>query len=202
MKTLSSKAAPLLVLLALVPAACGGGEDQELVVGDSDPAEVPRGAVAIVGDDTISKRELDREVAALRRRARGEEPNRESLTQQAMTNLLRDSALAQEAKEHGVAVSNAVLRERLEQARRGFSTQRAFEQFLGGQTEAELMAEIGDQILTDELSEKAGGDPAEYSEKFAARWRDKTICREDYITIACDNLPSTEGDYEVIPLPR
>ncbi|HEX2161259.1 MAG TPA: SurA N-terminal domain-containing protein [Thermoleophilaceae bacterium] len=206
------------VLLALA-AGCSSDDDN----GGNRPSseDVPSGAVAKVGDVEISEADLDRQVEALARAQRGsgsaasdgsapggassgdadggpsaEEQLREQLEAQALATLLQRQALEQEAKDRGIEVTDAEVRQRWEAASRGqFKTKKALRRFLGGQTEQDLLDQLRLQVLTEriheQVSEEAGGGKqgakavARFQKEFQQRWQDRTACREGFNAPGC-----------------
>ena len=106
-------AAPLLLLITLVAAGCGGGSS----------TKVPANAVAVVGKDKITKAEFD---AAIARSKRGYKQQHrawpkagtsqfQQIQQSALTFLVQLQELEQKAKELGVKVTDKQISDRLAQ---------------------------------------------------------------------------------------
>jgi len=184
------------VSLSVAAIGCGGGDDE------TQAGDVPSGAVAVIGDAEISESALDHQTAVLvraQRTANGTAltaAQRKQIASQALAQLLQREALEQEAAERGIEVSNAdVRRDWQATARRQFKTKKAFRQFLGGQTVAEILAQLRLQDLSERIAEQvskqAGGgkDGAKAVEKFQKnfqkRWQDKTSCSGDYAAPGC-----------------
>ena len=168
--------------------------------GASSESDVPAGAVAVVGEQEITRSELDRRVAAARRaqrgRARQTRALREQQREQAMTLLLQEAALEQEAQEREVSVSDAEVRRRFAEAKRQFKSKRAFRRFLGGSSEADILFQLRLQLLLERVGEAArkdGDNPKSFAQEFRERWADRTACRDRYATTGCGNAPAS-GD--------
>ena len=148
--------ARLLVLVALVIAACGGSD------GGSDGGattvakpEVPAGAVAVVGDETITQEQFDELYdTAVKQGEAGGQPAPEAgseeettLKQQVMQALVQNAVIRQEAEERNLAVDPAKVDEDLagfkEQCCGG--KQKDYEKYLkdNGLTEAGLRDQFG-----------------------------------------------------------
>lgn len=170
--------------------ACGSDDPETPQVDD-----IPAGAVALVGDEPVTKAELRRRIGALRRGQRKAGAATPSLRQQALTLLLQEAALEQEAAALEVTVPEAQIRKRVDQARRQFKNERQFRRFLGGQTEADLIAQLRMQALTEQVAEKdgAGDSNASALEALRREWRERTVCRESYRVSACGNPKSASG---------
>jgi ATP-dependent DNA ligase len=181
----AARALACVAVLALALAACGEDSGHDL----------PDGAVAAVGDETIGGAQLEEQVAALRRaRSRGGEgPDRAQLRKQALAVLLRREWLEREAEERGVEVSAADVRRRwLSLARSQFKTRKALRRFLGGQTERDVMAQLRLQALAEaierDVRREAGGESKaaeRLKEQLERRWREATRCREGYDVPGC-----------------
>jgi hypothetical protein len=164
-------------------AACGGdGGDQQA----PSVADIPPGAVALVGDRPVTRREVTRRVSALRRAGGRAAGGSTSLVDQAMTAALRDAALEQEAAELGVEVAEANVRRRLSSARRQFRTRAAYRRFLGDQTESELVSQLRMQQLAEQVAKRSGEDRGSLASTLE-RWREMTTCRPAYAVPACDD---------------
>ncbi len=192
-------AALVAALLAVTAIGCGGGDDD----GDKpQAADVPAGAVAVVGETEVRKAELDRQVAMLTRQQRQANANaptaeqRKQIAAQALSQLLQREAIEQEAAERGIEVSNAEVRRTWNAtARRQFKTKQALRRFLGGQRVADILAQLRLQVLSERIAEQvskeAGGGKAgteavkEFQEKFQQRWQDKTACSGEYDLPSC-----------------
>lgn len=196
---LSRRLATLLAiaLLALAVAGCGADDD-----GGSD--DVPSGAIATIGYVEIGKDDLDEQVDAL---ARAQQPahgaktstkaRREQLEAQALSMLLLREALEQEAADRDIEVSIDEARARWEPiASRQFKTKKALRRFLGGQTEADLLAQLRLQVLAEriheQVSEQAGGGKQgakaveQFQKDFQKRWQDRAVCADGYTATGCN----------------
>jgi len=171
-------------------AACGEGDDGN---GDSGPTvgDIPAGAVAIVGDEVVTKRELDRRLMAVRR-SQGQTGSQsaDNLRLQAMAALLQQVALEREAEDLDVRVTDREVGRLVARARRQFDRPRDFRQFLGRQTERDLARQLRIQALAEKLEDRArsdGADPEELIVDIERRWRERTVCRAGYVVPACGN---------------
>jgi hypothetical protein len=169
-------------------AACGGGDGD--ANGDGSPAAVPKGSVAVVGEERVTQPELRRRIAAVSRASSGGEqaPSREALRSQALTLLVQQAALEQEAAKLGVTVRPAEVRERLAKARRQFDSRAEFRRFLGRQTVADLLFQLRLQMLGERVTEAAernGEDPKRYGARLLERWADQTACARGLDASGC-----------------
>jgi len=169
-------------------AACGSDG------GDEDPpaiSDIPAGAVAIVGDEVVSKRELERRIRAVRRsQVQSRSQSADGLASQAMALLLQQIAIEQEAKEHGVGISEREVRRLLVRTRRQFKQAEDFKRFLGRQTVQDLSRQLRIQALADKLADRVredGGDSKDLIGTLELRWRERTACRPGYVVAACRN---------------
>lgn len=181
--------ATLAVTLAAGIAACGDSS--------SDVPAVPDGSVAIVGQDEITRGDLDDRVTTLRRVQRQSVKGQKdaqptgsddkTLEQQALSLLLQAAAIEQEAKSRGVVVTSAEVRQRWQAAAGAqFRNERQLRRFLGGQTKRDILDQLRLQLLNErilaDVSEDAGGGKAgakaakDFQKEFQQRWREKTRC--------------------------
>jgi len=179
--------AAVAAVATLLGAGCGGGDDEAV-----RPDRVPAGSVAVVGESQITKAELDRRVAALRR-ATGKRstPERRQLHSQALSVLLHEKAIEQEAAERGVTVDPREVRRRWNGVRRAqFANEKAVRRFLGGQTEQDVLRQLRLQLLTegihDQIREQDGDTAvARFQRDLQKRWTERTACRPRYATVGC-----------------
>ena len=188
---LTARAAVLActAILAAGAPACGG---------DDDNGEIPDGAVAVVGDRTVSEEAVDSQVAAIRRAQTGgaaARPDRKKLEQQALAVLLQREWLQQEAERRGVEVNDADVRRRWRAAVRDqFPTKKALQAFLGRQTEADVIGQLRLQALSEAIEQdirgKAKGNPEQavkrFRKQFNRRQQQATHCQEGYTAAGCD----------------
>ncbi|HYZ77746.1 MAG TPA: peptidylprolyl isomerase [Gaiellaceae bacterium] len=131
-------ALPLVVLAALAAAGCGGGGGSTKVPGD---------AVAVVGDQTITKADFD---LALNRTKRGYKQQHrawpkagttqfQQIRQSVLNYLVQTTELEQKAKELGVKVSDKQINDRLAQIRKQ----------LGGEKNLKAQAKANGLTLAD-----------------------------------------------------
>lgn len=199
-----SVAALAVVLSAVVVAGCGGDDSPS-----SD--DVQSGAVATIGDVEITTDALDEQVDALTRAQRppagspgsgdgndaAAKAQRDQLEAQALSMLLMREALEQEAADGDIDASLADARARWEPiASRQFKTKKALRRFPGGQTEADLLAQLRLQILAErinaQVAEQAGGGKQgkqvvkKHRTEFRKRWQDQTACANGYTANGCN----------------
>lgn len=173
------------LVLACGLAACGDGD------GDDEPVDasaIPAGSVAVVGDQTVTARQLDRRIRAVRRSQRGDNrQSREQLRSQALTMLLQQAALEQETDRAGREVTDVEVRRRFDQARSRFPDRRSYKRFLGDQTTSDVLFQIRMQLLGEKAGEMAdaGADPADFARQMQQRWSDRTACRAGYSSPLC-----------------
>ena len=146
----------LVALLGLaLLAGCGGGEK-----------DVPDGAVAVVGDEEITKAEFD----ALMERARTafEQQKRDfpkpgsseykTLQNQAVQYLVQQAKYRQAAEEMDIEITDEQVDDRLEQANKQYfgTSQKEYEKNLKAQglTEEQVRAEIENQLISEKIYEK------------------------------------------------
>jgi parvulin-like peptidyl-prolyl isomerase len=128
----------LVLVLALVAAGCGGGED----------AAVPADAVAVVGDKEIPKADFDQLMNQARESYNAQErefpnagtPEYNTLRNQALQFLVQRAQFEQKAEELGVEVTDEDVEERLEQIK---------EQYFGDDEE-KYAEQLEEQGLSDE----------------------------------------------------
>jgi parvulin-like peptidyl-prolyl isomerase len=164
MKTLTfTKFALAAVLAALVLAGCGGSED-------NSSEDVPNDAVALVGDQEISKEQFDALIAQARASAKQQKrsfpeagtPEYKNLQNQGLEYLIRRAEFEQKAEELDVEVSEKQVDERLEQLKK---------QFYGGDdkkfkaslkklllTEDQVKRDVRAQLLEEQLYKKVTED--------------------------------------------
>ncbi len=112
MRHLSSLAV-LLILTTLVVSACGGSDSDQA---DEKPT-VPAGAVAVVGDQTITKEQFDALYASAVKQgeASGQKapkkgsPEETTLKEQVLQSLVQNAEIAQEAKAKAIKIDDAAI---------------------------------------------------------------------------------------------
>lgn len=167
---------------ALLVAGCGGSDSETTPTAD----DVPKHSVAVVGDEEISRRDLEREIkamgagegpaarpaagttsqgapAAVRDGAARRAP--EQVERQALSRLLEVRAIEQEAMERGIRVSDAEIRRRWRAVtKRQFRSRRALRRFLDGQSVRHGLRQLRMQELVqrihDQVRRQAGGGRA------------------------------------------
>lgn len=178
--------------------------------GSDDRPELPEGAVAVVGDATISNADLYRASAVLQRiqskpgnalrRLPIDVPEQarssRELQDQALTVLLYATAVEQEAAQHGIAVSTAQARRRWRRlAGIQLRTPEARRRYLGGLSVSDMVAQLRIQMLATKVQSKiaieAGGGregslaAARFRKRFRGYWRERTACRADFDVEGC-----------------
>jgi hypothetical protein len=167
--------------LAILASGCGS---------DSDDGELPAGSVARVGDDLIGKPQLQRRVA-LERRIASRGASAKQIELQALTSLLRERWIEQQAEEHDVDVSPAEARRSWRQvARRQFKTRKARRRFLGRRSEAELVAQLRLQTLVGRIeakirAEQGSAAAKRFGQEAATGWRASTTCAPRFTVPGC-----------------
>jgi parvulin-like peptidyl-prolyl isomerase len=130
----------LLALMAvLAVAACGGG---------SNSADVPEGAIAVVGDKTVTKEEFDKLIEQQKKSAESQKqdfpaagtPEYEALKATVVKGLVEQKEWELEGETMGIKVTDQEIETQLDQAK---------QQFFQGDEE-KYKAELAKQGLTDE----------------------------------------------------
>ena len=202
----------LALALAALLAGCGGGDDDG---GDGDAAKrVPADAVALVGEEPISKGEFDHWLAAVTAQQAPPGSDREApepgdeeydtFRDQVMQFLVSAEWLEQEAAAQDVSVREAAVRASFEeQKEESFPKESDYEEFLESseQSEADLLYRVRLELLADALREKAGkkgggeeGALDRFVEEFRGKYRERTVCAEDFETEVCSNGPEPTAD--------
>ena len=139
----------LLAALALVGTACGGSGDSE-----SEKPTVPAGAVAVVGDETITQEQFDAlyTSAVKQGTASGQaapkkgSAEEKTLQQQVLQSLVQNAEIEQEAVAKGIKVDDAKLQEDLKafKAQCCQDKQKAYDKYLKeqGLTEEQLLEQF------------------------------------------------------------
>jgi parvulin-like peptidyl-prolyl isomerase len=147
----------LLAALALVAAGCGGG---------SGTKSVPADAVAVVGNQTITKAQFNFLLSGAKRTYKARKTpfpkpgttQYKTLQDQAMQYLVQESELEQKAKDLGVSVSDADVDKRLKQIKQQYfgGSQAKYEAQLKSQglTEPQIKQDLRAQILSEKIYNK------------------------------------------------
>jgi len=155
MKTLRFLPLPLLLVVGLLAAGCGGSTQN-----------VPQDAVAVVGSDTITKAQYNQLLASAQAQYKANKKTfpkvgttaYKSLSDQAVTYLVQESELEQKAKELGVTVTAKDIDTRLNQIKQqNFgNNEKLYRQQLKAQglTEAQLKRDLEAQLLSEKVYEK------------------------------------------------
>ena len=159
MKTLRLLPLPLLIVVALLVAGCGGGSQS-----------VPQNAVAVVGSDTITKAQFNDLMDSAKRTYKARKtkfpkvgtPAYDSLRNQAVTYLVQEAELEQKAKELGVSVTDKDVNARIDQIKTQYfqGNQKKYEAQLKAQglTEDQLRKDLHAQLLSEKLFDKVTAD--------------------------------------------
>jgi foldase protein PrsA len=148
---------------ALLLAGCGGGDD----VSSED---VPNDAVAIVGDQEISKQQFDALIAQARASAKQQKrdfpkagtPEFKNLQNQGLEYLVRRAQFDQKAEDMDVEITDKKVDERLEQLKKQFygGDDKRFQSSLKKLllTEDQVRRDVRAQLLEEELYKKVTED--------------------------------------------
>jgi len=159
MRTLRFLALPLLLAGALLVAGCGSGSSQS----------VPNDSVAVVSGSPITKAQFASLIASAKASYAARKtpfPKAgtaayKSLQDQAITYLVQESELEQQAKTMGIVISNGDVNTRLVAIKKqyfgGSETKYQAQLKAQGLTEAELLRELKAQILSEKLYAKVTG---------------------------------------------
>jgi parvulin-like peptidyl-prolyl isomerase len=159
MKLRFSLVALLLVFVAVLVAGCGGGTKA-----------VPADAVAVVGQDTITKQQFNTLLDGAKRTYKARKTafpkpgttQYKSLQDQAMQYLVQESELEQKAKDIGVAVTDKDVATRLNQIKQQYfgGSQKKYETQLKSQglTEPQVKQDLHAQILSEKIYNKVTSD--------------------------------------------
>jgi foldase protein PrsA len=219
------------VVLFLEP--FGGDEDEK--------RSVPSGAVAVAGDEEISRADFDhwlRSSAQSQHRGAGvaivpdppsfercvatkrDDPSEqgagddelrarcrqeyESLRDQVMQFLISAAWIELEAEDRGIDVADAEVRRQFEdQKEQSFENERDYQEFLrtSGQSEEDVLYRVHLDILSNKIREEVvsgkQGDEQQraldsFVEDFETRYREMTVCAEDFVMSSCSNGPQPE----------
>jgi hypothetical protein len=220
-----------VVLAALTLAACGGdGGSGEGSGGGGDapapPSRVPSGAVAVVGDEPITKEALDRAIGsrvtgvsplngrAKPPRLRGKdqpdpEDQRAAAADSVLSSFLQQQWAISQAAAEKITVPDAVVDSTLEQYRAAAGDQ--YEPLLrkSGLTADDVRYQVRAQLSQQALVARRAGDAADGDPKAAARtqvelqnelvekWRPRTLCVKAHVVPECSNGPKPQP----IPVP-
>jgi parvulin-like peptidyl-prolyl isomerase len=150
------------VLAAIALAGCGGS--------DSSSKDVPNDAVAVVGDQEISKEQFDALISQARASAKQQKrafpkagtPEFKNLQNQGLEYLVRRAEFAQKAKDMDVEVSDKQVDERLAQLKKQFygGDDKKFKASLAKLmlTEDQVRSDVRAQLLEEALYKKVTED--------------------------------------------
>ena len=149
-----------LLLLALIAvlavAACGGG---------SSSADVPDGAIAVVGDKTVTKEEFDALIEQQKKNAEAQKqdfpaagtPEYEALKATLVKSLVEQKEWELEGESMGINVTDQEIETQLEQAKQqnGLTDEQKYQAALVklGLTDAQVRDRLRTQILTNKIYE-------------------------------------------------
>jgi parvulin-like peptidyl-prolyl isomerase len=147
----------ILAVLALLGLAvgCGGGS-----------RDVPDGAVAVVGDEDITKAEFDALMERARSAYKGQKrdfpkvgtPEYKTLQNQAVQYLVQQEKYRQAAAEMDITIEEKDVNARLEQVKKQYfgASQKEYEKNLKAQglTEEQVRREIENQLISEKIYEK------------------------------------------------
>jgi parvulin-like peptidyl-prolyl isomerase len=159
MKALRVAVLPLALALALLASACGGSESKK----------VPAGAVAVVGDRTITKADFDAVIARAkvgfkqqkRQFPKPGTPQFQQIKNSAIQYLVQREEIEQKAKEMDVSVKPKQVDSRIAQIKRQLGGQKAFDAQLkaNGLTLTQAKKDIVEpQLLSEGIYNKVTGD--------------------------------------------
>jgi parvulin-like peptidyl-prolyl isomerase len=150
-----------LLLLALIAvlaiAACGGG--------GSDSAEVPDGAIAVVGDKTVTKEEFDALIEQQKKSAESQKqdfpevgtPEYEALKATVVKGLVEQKEWELEGEAMGIKVTDEEIETELDKLKQQFfnGDQQKYEAELAKQslTDAQVRDELRTRVLTNKIYE-------------------------------------------------
>src|SRR3954470_24968985 len=156
MKQIHRVALLLVFPLLLVAAGCGGS---------SEPS-VPSGAVAVVGDQQISKTQFDRLLAQAERSYTSQKrtfpkagsPEYQTLQSQAIQFLVQRAEYAQKAQELGITATDKQVEDRLKQIKKQYfgGSEKRYQQQLTqqGLTDAQVRADVKAQLISEAIYNK------------------------------------------------
>ncbi len=151
------------LLLALAPAACGGGDEQSA-------EDVPEDAVAVVGEKEISRAEYERLLgqAETTFKAREQEfpetgtPEFEQLRQAIVRSLIEQKQFEVGAEELGIEVTDAEVDKRLEELKEQFfeGDEQKYQEELEkqGLTEEQVRSDVRSRVLSEKIFEEVTKD--------------------------------------------
>jgi len=159
MKTLRFLPLPLLIVVGLLVAGCGGSTKT-----------VPQNAVAVVGSDTITKAQYNDLLASAKSTYKARSTTfpkvgtaaYKSLSDQAVSYLVQESELEQKAKDLGVSVTAKDVDTQLKNLKKQYfnGSEKKYQAQLKAQglTEAQLRQDLHAQLLSQRLYTKVTAD--------------------------------------------
>jgi len=149
----------LLAVLLLVAAGCGGGSKK-----------VPADAVAVVGDDTITKTEFNFLIAGAKAQAKAAKADfpkpgtadYKTLQDKAMAYLVQESELEQKGKDMGIEITDADVSKQITQIKQQFfkGSEKAYKEQLKKQhlTDAQVREDVRAQLVSEAVFNKVSAD--------------------------------------------
>jgi parvulin-like peptidyl-prolyl isomerase len=194
-----------VALLALIASACGG----------SDQASLSGDAVAVVGNDTITKDEFnDLMSQAERSYERRKQPfpkagttQYEQLKSQAVNYLVQQSEYEQKAKDLDITVSEDQIDQKLKDLKKQYfnGDQKKYEQQLKeqGLTEDQVRDQLRQQLLQEDIFKKVTDD-VKVSDEDAKKYYDEHKSQYEtgesrdvrHILVSCGQSAATSGSKE------
>jgi parvulin-like peptidyl-prolyl isomerase len=159
MRLLRFLALPVLLAAVLLAAGCGGGSKS-----------VPSNAVAVVGNDTITKSQFNFLIEGAKRAYKARKTpfpkvgttQYKSIEDQAVTYLVQQDELEQKAKDLGVSVSDKDIQTRLTQIKAQYfgGSEKRYQAQLKAQglTQSQIEQDLHAQILSEKLYNKVTAD--------------------------------------------
>ncbi len=159
MRLLRVIALPALLLVVLLAAGCGGGAKS-----------VPSNAVAVVGDDTISKAQFNFLIEGAKRAYVARKTTfpkvgtaqYKSIQDQAVSYLVQQDELEQKAKELGITVTDKDVQARLKQIKTQYfgGSEKRYKAQLAAQglTQPQIEQDLHAQILSERIFNKVTAD--------------------------------------------
>jgi hypothetical protein len=173
-----------LMTVTVTCVGCGGAASTRSQL---RPAGVPAGAVAVVGNETITAAKLKRHAMLLRNGRSGAAQDMRELQHEALPKLLLQASIEAEAARRGVTVPAAAARRQVEEVKARYPTRQAFLKFLGGLSERDLLDQLRLATISEQLVSKAqaeGTTSQDFLDSLPAHWKRKTKCIPEYRDVA------------------
>ena len=120
-------------------------------------AETVNRIIAVVNDDVITEADVDDHLnSLLEQQDAGTNPNPGDLRQAVLRRLIEQRLILQEAKREGIEVNTDEIAERLEEMKKRFDSEEAFQQELAasGLSKESLKEQIRDQLMMQRVIDK------------------------------------------------